>query len=580
MKKFIYLGLVMLLAIGSILPLRFASAATRHARGSVVVDKKVVYFLGADTRYPFPSMAVFRSWGHTSADIKTANAEDLAMPIGAPAFLNYKPEGHVDEITADGYLTGWNLDRNHPEYTPITQLYIDGIKTKVEMVSDEFLMAVYREDVNKVFGSEFANGAYGFSYPIPEKYRDGKQHLAYVYGIDLDDTEGKTNVLLKGSPFKFKIAPMTAPLILDYQAGTDNDFLSTKLSWNVIPSNSAVTISSINGALDAKGEITVYPSGPTTYTLTATYNGQSVHTDLLIEPGTDKPTITYFGSYEDKIKPGKSTVIEWDTDRATVVTLDGLPVGLYGTQNVTLSANKTYTLAATNVNGTTTKQITITVQTDASLRDAQRVEDILTILFGLVIYGEDHQNKFPDSLQSMGTSYLSTVPVAPTPPDGACSSSDNEYVYTPSADRTNFTLKFCLGTADDLAGTPLTAGVNILDYQKLLADSQAKAGDAKRIADIRQIQTSLELFYNDNNRYPTALNGIVNINDGSPKWSTYMFTWPTAPTPPGGNCSTSQNAYGYEQLSSGNDYRLTFCLGAATSVYSAGPRTASPSGIQ
>ena len=36
-----------------------------------------------------------------------------------------------------------------------------------------------------------------------------------------------------------------------------------------------------------------------------------------------------------------------------------------------------------------------------------------------------------------------------------------------------------------------------------LGNSRAKARDAKRVADVKQVQTALELFFNDNGRYPT-----------------------------------------------------------------------------
>ncbi|OGE88978.1 MAG: hypothetical protein A3J07_04740 [Candidatus Doudnabacteria bacterium RIFCSPLOWO2_02_FULL_49_13] len=111
-----------------------------------------------------------------------------------------------------------------------------------------------------------------------------------------------------------------------------------------------------------------------------------------------------------------------------------------------------------------------------------------------------------------------------------------------------------------------------------LGDARENSRDAKRISDIRQLQTALELFYNDNARYPTALNGVVNTNDGSPKWSTYISSWPAAPEPADGGCSMEQNQYKYQ--GGGSDYSLTFCLGGVVGGYAAGPHTLSPAGIQ
>ena len=115
-----------------------------------------------------------------------------------------------------------------------------------------------------------------------------------------------------------------------------------------------------------------------------------------------------------------------------------------------------------------------------------------------------------------------------------------------------------------------------------LNSARAKSRDARRLADVRQIQTSLELFYNDNNSYvKDAVAGIApDMTDGSPAYSTYLAAWPTAPTPQDGTCTAAQNSYTY--TAAGDDpttYSVAFCLGAATGGYSAGVLTASPSGI-
>lgn len=120
-----------------------------------------------------------------------------------------------------------------------------------------------------------------------------------------------------------------------------------------------------------------------------------------------------------------------------------------------------------------------------------------------------------------------------------------------------------------------------------LNNARAKSRDAKRVSDIKQIQTALELYYNDNNGYPTA---TVTVNDnvlpdpatGNPAWSTFMGQNPQAPTPADSPCTagaTGNNRYVYAASSSAT-YTLTFCLGGTTGQLSSGVRTASPTGIQ
>ncbi len=113
-----------------------------------------------------------------------------------------------------------------------------------------------------------------------------------------------------------------------------------------------------------------------------------------------------------------------------------------------------------------------------------------------------------------------------------------------------------------------------------LNSARAKSRDAKRLADVRQVMTALELFYNDNNRYPTATSGAPTTTDGSPAFSTYLARYPTVPAPNDGSCTAAQNVYTYAQTGSGTGYTISFCLGAATGGYAAGVRTASPAGIQ
>ena len=50
-----------------------------------------------------------------------------------------------------------------------------------------------------------------------------------------------------------------------------------------------------------------------------------------------------------------------------------------------------------------------------------------------------------------------------------------------------------------------------------LNDQQAKARDAKRISDVRQIRTALEFYSSDENEYPIRPNPVVLGQDGQEK---------------------------------------------------------------
>ncbi|MFA6255503.1 MAG: type II secretion system protein [Patescibacteria group bacterium] len=147
-----------------------------------------------------------------------------------------------------------------------------------------------------------------------------------------------------------------------------------------------------------------------------------------------------------------------------------------------------------------------------------------------------------------------------------------------------------------------------------LNSAREKARDAKRVADVKQVQTALELYYNDAEGYPPVANvvtlgangadcggadclvlchgttddgtdGIVSqssdCDDGA---NIYMGLLPAAPVPPG------ENSYEYESLGDGAacgssgelscpTYELTFTLEKPTGSYTGTACVATPDGI-
>lgn len=114
-----------------------------------------------------------------------------------------------------------------------------------------------------------------------------------------------------------------------------------------------------------------------------------------------------------------------------------------------------------------------------------------------------------------------------------------------------------------------------------LNNARAKSRDAKRVGNMKQVQTALELFFNDKQRYPTAeewnTGKIYSTTTNST--STYMQIIPVAPTPNDGNCTTDQNAINYIPTSDGASYSISFCLGGTTGTLAPGPKCLTPSGI-
>jgi hypothetical protein len=103
----------------------------------------------------------------------------------------------------------------------------------------------------------------------------------------------------------------------------------------------------------------------------------------------------------------------------------------------------------------------------------------------------------------------------------------------------------------------------------ILQQARQSAQDAKRLADVRQLASALELHFNDYGDYPNSLPALSPM---------YLGELPTAPTPPGRDCSEADNNYSYTYKGSGN-YELRFCLGEDTGGYGRGVRTLTPNGI-
>ena len=110
-----------------------------------------------------------------------------------------------------------------------------------------------------------------------------------------------------------------------------------------------------------------------------------------------------------------------------------------------------------------------------------------------------------------------------------------------------------------------------------LQGARKGARDAKRIANIKQIQTALELYFNDQGQYPSSLNfGQGKIESPS---TVYMENLPLAPSPSDGTCA-NDNTYQYSVTGEDNgSYQISFCLGSPTGQLSSGPHCANPGGI-
>jgi general secretion pathway protein G len=132
-----------------------------------------------------------------------------------------------------------------------------------------------------------------------------------------------------------------------------------------------------------------------------------------------------------------------------------------------------------------------------------------------------------------------------------------------------------------------------------LNSARQKSRDARRVADVKQIQTALELFYNDCGSYPlqaaaTAFSAATSYSNGCSggvTLGTFMQQIPTNPTPLDNTptCTDPNGSYYYQSTTAAGtacaaspcaSYTIAYCLGGVTGGINAGPHVATPAGIQ
>jgi|GEM_PF-3744476 len=194
-------------------------------------------------------------------------------------------------------------------------------------------------------------------------------------------------------------------------------------------------------------------------------------------------------------------------------------------------------------------------------------------------------------------------PSNPKPVGAGCP--DTDYAYQPNADFSNYTLQYCLNgdpsdygwfgggetlkgqqVADAWGATTAESQTNKLEAIQELIDTvfsdlisvtevNSKSRDARRVSDVRQIQTALELYFNDASSYPKSVIAGQAITFGD---LTYMAKVPGNPQPADADCP-EVTYYKYQLGENGTSYTIDYCLANMMGSISEGPHVATPAGI-
>ena len=160
------------------------------------------------------------------------------------------------------------------------------------------------------------------------------------------------------------------PLIVAFTANptTINAGQSSTLSWQVQNADT-VTISTL-GTVALNGSQAVTPATTTTYILTAVHGTQTATASatVTVNAGGGLPVIVSFAPTPATIDFGQSSTLSWVVQNATTVTVSTIgTVGLTGSHSISPAATTTYTITASNANGTVTANTTLTVVTSVQI---------------------------------------------------------------------------------------------------------------------------------------------------------------------------------------------------------------------
>lgn len=116
-----------------------------------------------------------------------------------------------------------------------------------------------------------------------------------------------------------------------------------------------------------------------------------------------------------------------------------------------------------------------------------------------------------------------------------------------------------------------------------LTSARTKARDSKRVADMKQVQTAMELYYSDNVAYPACTSGLVS---DCAALASYLPGYATLKDPGGAtlpacaNPATVKCKYAFAAPTGTEGYKINFWLEGATGDLPAGAHNVTSAGLQ
>ena len=112
-----------------------------------------------------------------------------------------------------------------------------------------------------------------------------------------------------------------------------------------------------------------------------------------------------------------------------------------------------------------------------------------------------------------------------------------------------------------------------------LGSARVKARDSKRLADLKQLQTALELYYTDNNAYPPAAVPLSLGATAAACLNATGFTTAGCASPYMGQVPVDPKSGNYTYSIASSSYSITATLEGTVNNLGPGTVTLSPSGL-
>jgi len=283
-------------------------------------------------------------------------------------------EGTVVTLTADpdtGYrVASWN-GTNNDSSTANTNTVTMNSNRSVTVQFEEIPATQYQLSAS-------VTGGHGTISPTSGTYNEGTvvtltagpdtgYRVQVWSGTNNDSSTATTNTVTMNSNRSVTVQFAQTPPVINLFSATpstisEGEFVT--LSWNITGATSATIDNGVGTVVTTSGSAQVAPTITTTYTLTASNPAGTVTRGVTVTVLQGGPVIDSFTASPSTINESESATLSWsisDADSATIDNDIGPVDRVSGSLEVSPLSTTTYTLTATNDNGSVISKVTVTV---------------------------------------------------------------------------------------------------------------------------------------------------------------------------------------------------------------------------